>query len=222
MLRLIALLLALATPVAANQPNAWAPHFEARLGAIFAHAATAGVGHVVVLGDSNTEGFWWNMIGNCRVVNAGFGGARIADIAGKAEWVASTTAPAVVHIMAGTNNLYLKDGDAERSTEAADLLRTIEPFKAKGAKVVLWEIPPTSREFAPVSERERVNAIIRQVAKDSGALLESAWAASLANVDGAAAAGTVFIDGVHITAAGQSKRFARIEEINRSLGVKCP
>lgn len=222
MLRLLVLFAVLAVPATAREQNPWKPHFGARLGVIFSHAATAGVGRVVLLGDSNTEGFWWNIVGNCRVVNAGFGGARIADIADKAEWVATTTAPAIVHVMVGTNNLDRKVPEEERATEGDDLRRIIAPFRARGAQVMVWEIPPTSPDFAQNSERERINGVIRRAVKDTGVRLESAWASGLANADGSAGAGVVFSDGVHLTAASQAKRYARIDEINRSMAVKCP
>ncbi|MGM4909111.1 SGNH/GDSL hydrolase family protein [Rhizobium sp. 768_B6_N1_8] len=205
--------------------GSWEGHWVARSNTIMLESAIVGERQVMIFGDSNTEQFWWNEVGGCKILNAGFGAAQISDVVSYAEPLAETAKPAIVHIMLGSNNLRPgsnSTGDWRKRWDAmsAGLEKIVRTFKAVGSTVVLWEIPPTSRDFGSASDRDLINATIEKVALDTGVYLDKAWDKGLVAADGYAVSGSVVPDGVHLTAEVQHKRLLAIDEWDRKLQEK--
>lgn len=190
----------------------------------------------MLLGDSITEGFWWNNISGCLAINAGFGGARIHDLAGVVGSFASTTKPKHVHIMIGTNDLFVPASDPYLQTLDADLDTIVTAFTAQGSEVILWPIPPYAQSqssVVPAGRREAINAAIFRVATARSVWWDWWWpnTITVGTVTGAtvasgyAAAGSLNGDGVHLSAASQVSRFNRLVTwntyIKQQTGTAC-
>lgn len=213
--------LAISAPAFASS-NPWEAHFNARIPVIDLHVKVAGKGNVLLLGDSNSEMFWWTANAGCRVINAGFGGARFADIALRASAIAEMTEPKLVHIMLGTNNLPALIPENEQAAMGTHLTAIVAAFQAKGAKVVLWPVPPTASSFAPAARRAEINAIIQQVALDTGVFWDWWWPLQITGGDGYALPGAVIEDGVHLSSDSQVSRYYRLETWRTYTGTVCP
>lgn len=210
------------TGFAHAQSNPWEAHFNARMPVVESQTALLGKGGALILGDSNTEMFWWNENAGCRLVNAGMGGARIADIATRAQAIADLVVPKIVHVMVGTNNLSLLTPQAEWDAMASDLTTIVNAFKAKGSKVVLWPAPPTSPAFATKERRDAVNAVIQQVALDTGVFWDWWWPLQITGADGYGLPSALAADGVHLSPSSQVSRYYRMETWRTHTGASCP
>lgn len=187
----------------------WTAHFEARLGMLPLYTATAGTGQTVLVGDSNTEAFWWSMVAGCRIINAGMGGATVHDVAQRASLIAAITRPRIVHVMVGTNDMLSADvPDIVASAE-----QIIKAFRAVGALVVLWPVPPTAMPFSDRTDRrDGINDALLAAANSLGAFWDWWW--PLQGVP-------LQADGVHFSAQAQASRYYRIETWQRYLLGPC-
>ncbi|TCA48552.1 SGNH/GDSL hydrolase family protein [Rhizobium pisi] len=212
---LLAFSLAL-TPSLAWSANYYEPHFQSRMMTIAVQTWGIGPGAVMLLGDSNTEMFRPTQVGNCQVINAGFGGARIADIRDRAASLADIVHPSIVHIMIGSNDI------GQPSEGAADALaETVEAFKQRGASVTLWAIPPINTQFGKVENANAVNKIIANVAKAEDVSLVDDWAQEMIAADGYAKPNWIIGDGVHLSPNAQRIRETRIAQIDADI-LKTP
>ncbi|XKM40315.1 SGNH/GDSL hydrolase family protein [Rhizobium ruizarguesonis] len=177
------------------------------------NAWTVGPGAIVLLGDSNTEMMRPTAIGGCQIINAGFGGARIADIARRADGLADLTRPAIVHIMIGTNDAM--DGVQQGAVDS--LAGIVDAFQKRGATVVLWRLPPSGPKAGDLANFRRINDLITNVAKSKGVELESDWAGPITGSDGYAKQGWLIGDDIHLTPNGQAARVARIAALDSSI-----
>jgi len=229
------LLLAIFSMPAAIAQNYWGPHFEARASMVAYHAANLGAGKMLLIGDSNTEAFWWNNLSGCSAINAGMGGARIRDISTRAAAIAAVTQPKHVHLMIGTNNVTLPAGHAELATMQADIESIIAAFQAYGGLVVVWPVAP----FSPLwstdnSRRDQINAAALAAAIARGAYWDWYWPNTITIygstnngqvTSGHAVTGALVSDGVHFSASTQVSRYYHIEVwrqyIKNQTGVDC-
>lgn len=216
--------------------NPWQPHFDARSAILSHQNALLGTGDVVLYGDSNTEAFWWNTVGNCHLVNAGFGGARVRDLAIMAPQIAAMTKPKLAHIMVGTNNIdngFMASAAyaAERATIAGDMQTIINSFKAQGAKVVVWPVPPAAASFGSSAERDALNAAFFPLTSvPNNVLWDWWWPNTFTNAapatpgvvaSGAPTAGSMLSDGVHLSPSIQASRLARLQVWSSYTGTSC-
>jgi lysophospholipase L1-like esterase len=199
------------------------------------HAATLGIGKVLIIGDSNTEAMWWNNLSGCNTINAGMGGARIRDIATRAQAIAAATKPRHVHLMIGTNDVSLADGDPELATLQADTETIISAFQAYGSKVVVWPMPPFSSNWSTnLSRRDAINSALASAASSRGAYWDWYWPNTITQngdlsngtvTSGYAVSGALVGDGVHFSPSTQTSRYYRIETwrqyIKSQTGVDC-
>ncbi len=212
----------------------WARHFEAKIAVMNLQTPLLGTGDVVLYGDSNTEAFWWNQNGGCQLLNVGMAGSRISHLAQYAETVASSTRPKIVHIMAGTNNLTTAfrtspEGQAEWSTMQADMVKMVRAFKSRGAKVVVWPVPPFSSGFGSIADRDAINLMWYNVTVSEGILWDWWWPNQIMTgssgpgftLSGLASPGALLNDGVHLSASSQISRFYRMEVWRAQTGVTC-
>lgn len=187
----------------------WATdHIDARIGIIQLHTQTVGTGSTVLVGDSNTEGFWWTTIGPCNIINAGVGGANLHDVAQHANEIAAITLPKHVHIMLGSNDLY---GPLNAAQVRADIATTIRAFKSRGAQVIWWPVPPFAEGWMGInSVRLEFNAIAMEVSGYNGVWYDWYFPTTIGG-DGYAPAATMTPDKVHFSRATQVARWYRIE-----------
>lgn len=191
---------------------------------------TVGQGAILLLGDSNTEMVRPVTIDGCQIINAGFGGARIADIAARAAKLAQLTKPSIVHIMIGTNDARadLKDASSEdKEVEAAaeaewadmpvNLGKIIDPFTAAGSQVVVWGLPPTGPTFGHLDDFAYVSKLIEDVAREKNVRIETGWDMEMIGPDGYAKPGWLIGDDVHLTPNAQQVRVSRIAEIDKEI-----
>jgi len=208
---LLAFLLVLSGCAAASE---WEAHFAARMGVLNMHVQTAGTGKTLLLGDSNTEAFWWNTAGVCVVVNAGLGGATIRDVAERAADIADITRPRLVHVMIGTNNVFQTPSHPQWPTMKQDLTRIVDAFWSRGINVVLWPIPPVAGH---ATQRAGVNEAIWAVSTEKGVMIDWWWPETLT-------LNSLLLDGVHLTHVAQASRRARIDVwqqyLKSALGIQ--
>lgn len=212
--------------MATTHANAdWSSHWLSRASTIQFHVNTAGTQRMVIIGDSNTEAFWWNQNAGCRVINAGLGGARISNVAAYANAIAAATLPKVAHIMVGTNNIALSTSSAEWAATETDLKTIVNAFKSRGAVVVLWDMPPFDPSFGDQSKRVAINSVVASVAAQLGVYYDWWWDDQITASNGYAAAGSMLGDGVHFSPSTQVSRFHRLEvwknHIQADAGVNC-
>lgn len=208
--------------VRAQQPG----HFDVRMAIVDIHVAQTGYNRTLLLGDSNTEAFYWVEFNNdaCLVVNAGFGGARIQQIAERAPQIFASSRPRVAHVMVGTNNLYLSQTSSEWALMPAHLHAIAEAAAPYGTKLIWWPVPPMSQAGAPadyLAKRAALNAMIQAEAGASGGLLDWWWHQQITDANGYAVAGSMRGDGVHFSATTQSSRHARLGVWAQQPGVGC-
>lgn len=216
--------LGLAAGPALTEANPWQPHVAARMAVVGAQQALLGTGDVMLLGDSNTEMFWWNMIGSCQVLNAGFGGATIADIAALAPALAASARPRVVHVMLGTNDLRSASQEVLPAKRGAMML-IVEAFLAEGSVVVIWPVPPFAEGFSTPEARRRINGVLLSVAQETGAYWDWWWPNQIAQgphldgavTDGPALPGSMLGDRVHFAPETQLSRLQRLETWQASI-----
>lgn len=202
----------------AQAQSYWEPHFIARMGIIYLQTNKIGTGNVLLFGDSNTEAYWWNQnnSGSCWIMNAGFGGATIHDIAIRAVAVAEATQPKIVHLMIGTNDL----GSISPSTRT-DLQTIYNAFLPYGSIMIAWPIPPFGENFGDVtklSNRNTLNSILEEVASVNNAKWDWWWPLQIEKSDGYAVPGSLVSDGVHFSASTQTSRYYRIDTWNNYVG----
>lgn len=211
-------MLALSAPAAAAADSKYyEPHFSSRMMTIATQTWGLGPGAVMLLGDSNTEMFRPIQMDGCQIINAGFGGARIADIASRAAGLASIVKPSIVHIMIGTNDINKLGNEAADLQISDDLASIVQVFKTSGATVVLWSVPPVGPKFAKAENRTAMNDIILRVAKEASVEIETDWAGPMIGTDGYANPGWILGDDVHLTPNGQIVRATRIAALDSSI-----
>lgn len=203
MIRAFLFLFALLPSLAGAQ---WESHFTARMGVLSLQAPLLGPGRILLVGDSNTEALWWSTIGNCNVFNAGMGGAKSSDIAARAQSIATMMKPSTVHLMIGTNDILAA---IPPQTIANYVGQAIAAFKAQGATVVLWPVPPLSGYDVTAT-----NQALAVVANANGAYWDWWWPTQLNG-------GSFIGDGIHLSAAAQISRYYRIVTWTSYLGVAC-
>lgn len=162
---------------------------------------------VVMLGDSITEG--WKPADPAffggDVIDRGISGQTTGQMLLRLRSDVIELRPAVVHIMAGTNDIAGNRGAQSIETVQGNLASMVELARAHGIHVVLAAIPPVRRfywnpQVEPVATVAAMNAWLREYAQRKG-LTWVDYGAVLG--DGAGGIKAEFSgDGVHPNAAG--------------------
>jgi hypothetical protein len=184
-------------------------HWTARVNMMASHAAVLGSGRTLFLGDSLTEGLWWNYA--CGpAVNAGMGGIRISALLSHINAIMAATRPAVVVILVGINDATrMAPGQpADPATVGAFSGRysqLLDAITTHGAKPALLTILPVER-VGPLGDAyfdsnaiRQFNSAIRAFAANRGLPLVDAHS-NFVGADGFMHAGWS-IDGVHLYGA---------------------
>lgn len=162
---------------------------------------------VVFMGDSITQGWALEPFikDNPNFVGRGISGQTAPQMLVRFRSDVIALKPAVVHIMAGTNDVAQNTGP-ETAQEIEDYIRSmVELALANKIKVVLASIPP-AKEFywhpglSPAPQIRALNGWLREYAASRGLAYIDYWSV-LATTDGAMKA-EYSADGVHPNAAG--------------------
>lgn len=208
---------------AAAQPSPWQMHWSARFAALEAHTAVVGQGRTLIFSDSNYERFWWNTVDGCMILNAGFGGASIHDLANLAPQVAALTRPSHVFIGGGTNSIGLSHSDPQWASLATDIQRSINAFRAVGSNIILEYVPPVDASRAaelPAANRDHINALILSAGSANNINVDWWWASPspagsglLTGANGYALPGVNIADGIHWSGATTVKRYHEFDRM---------
>lgn len=171
--------------------------------------AAKGVRRVVFYGDSITEG--WGPTGSTRFfpgkpyVNRGISGQTTAQMLVRFRQDVLDLKPAVVVILAGTNDIAGNTGPASQRMIEDNLHSMVELARANGIGVVLSSVLPVSTYpwrpgSHPADAVRALNAALRDYARQQG-LVYLDYHAAMANADGGLDP-NLASDGVHPTDAG--------------------
>ena len=167
----------------------------------------AAAGRVVFFGDSITQGWAAFDAGlfSDQSVNRGISGQTTSQMVVRFQDDVIALKPAVVHILAGTNDVAGNTGPVAQAWIEANVRTLVELAKAHGVKVVLGSILPAGRftwrpELTPAPTIRALNANLRRYAEAEG-LVYVDYHAAMATPDGALRP-ELTGDGVHPNAAG--------------------
>jgi lysophospholipase L1-like esterase len=201
-------------PAAANTQPQWVPDWAAldwsqqcRYGADNAALAKPGRGRAVFIGDSITEGWMVadpTFFGPERI-DRGISGQTTAQMLVRFRADVLDLKPAVVHIMAGTNDIAGNTGPTSLARIQANIISMVELAQAHRITVILASIPPANRiAWRPQVEPAAVIRAMNRWLQDYAArrhLVYVDYYAALADEESGMKA--VFTeDGVHPNAAG--------------------
>lgn len=102
---------------------------------------------VVLMGDSITENWLMADPGffGSRIVNRGIGGQTSAQMLLRFRADVIALRPAIVHILAGTNDVAGNNGPTSPENFQNNIMSMVDLAKAHGIRVVLGAIPPADR-----------------------------------------------------------------------------
>lgn len=124
-------------------------HADARVSIMRLHAETLGYGRAILLGDSNMEGFWWNMVSAGSPpwqINGGIGGAGVDLMYQKIGAILGYTQPKVAVIMLGTNDMsWSRLASMDKTTWLPRYIPIIASIMNAGAVPVILTIPPVEQ-----------------------------------------------------------------------------
>lgn len=214
--------LTLAGPASAQQKETdaqrWTREWEERLHNDFGYLAryrddnaklgapVAGQPRVVFMGDSITEG-WVGKMPQFFVpgrVGRGISGQTTSQMLLRFRQDVIDLHPAVVQIMAGTNDIAGNTGPTTDAQVQANIMSMVELAQAHGIRVILASIPPADHfewkpGLEPAPRIAAMNAWLKDYAKRVGATYADYWSALHVGDTLNPAFGT---DGVHPNEAG--------------------
>jgi lysophospholipase L1-like esterase len=201
-------------PAAANAQPQWVPDWAAldwsqqcRYGADNAALAKPGRGRAVFIGDSITEGWMVadpGFFGPDRI-DRGISGQTTAQMLVRFRADVLDLKPAVVHIMAGTNDIAGNTGPTSLARIQANIMSMVELAQAHRIAVILASIPPANKiawrpQIEPVAPIRAMNRWLQDYAARRHLVYVDYYAALADEESGMKAAFTK--DGVHPNAAG--------------------
>lgn len=201
----------------------WLERYQAANAAL--PAATAS--RVVFMGDSITQG-WYDMVPTFFApdrVGRGIGGQTTPQMLLRFRQDVIALKPAVVQIMAGTNDIAGNTGPMTAEQTKANLMSMADLARQNGIRVILASIPPADHfpwrpGLATAPKIAALNAWMKDYAARTGAVYADYWTA-LHDGDALRAAWTS--DGVHPNPAGY-KVMAPVAEaaIRKALATPAP
>ena len=199
--------------------NKFSVEWNARLGTDFAYLArykeanaalvpTPGQPRIVFMGDSITEG-WVSKAGaffKPGRIGRGIGGQTTPQMLLRFRQDVIDLHPAVVHIMAGTNDIAGNTGPMTPEQTQANIKSMVELAHAHGVRVILASIPPADqfpwKPGTDVAQRiAGMNGWLKAYAARSGCVYADYWSA-LKQSDGLGMREGLSSDHVHPTEAG--------------------
>ena len=187
---------------------AWLGRYQAENAALppALSVSRAGTPRIVLMGDSITQG-WVEKAGGFFTpgrIGRGISGQTTPQMLLRFRQDVIDLHPAVVQIMAGTNDIAGNTGPMTAAQSQANIRSMTELAQAHGIRVVLASIPPADRfpwrpGIAPAPRIAAMNAWLRDYAARTGATYADYWAVLH---DGDAMRAAFTADGVHPNAAG--------------------
>lgn len=183
----------------------------------------------VLIGDSITEGFWWNSIGDCRIVNAGFAGINADGVAARLPIILQGGPPKYAIVMLGSNNTNLLPGnltftDAQAEAFEARYSQIVDTLRNAGTTVIVVSIPPIEPEKLKNISRSkdaiiRLNTIIRdRIAAPRGLTYVDLYDLLLHDSD-------ITTDGIHFSPATYRKYYdllnTTLSDVTAKSGKSC-
>ena len=173
-------------------------------------APAAGEQRVVFFGDSITEVWqrsWKQSFGDKPYVNRGISGQTSPQMVVRFHQDVVDLHPAVVVILAGTNDVAEKTGPMTPEMTLDDFRAMAEMARANGIKVVVGSIPPAddfywNKGLEPAPKIKAMNAKLEAWCKSNGVVWIDYYSA-LADEKGAMKPG-LSLDGVHPSPAGSA------------------
>jgi acyl-CoA thioesterase I len=169
--------------------------------------ASAARPRVVFIGDSITEGWDLSALAGpaLEVLNRGIGGQTTPQMLVRFRQDVIALRPAVVHVLAGTNDLAGNTGPATLEAIEDNLLSMVEIARANHVRVVLGSVPPAldfpwRPGLEPAPRIRALNAWLHELAARRGLVYADYWGV-LADAREALPA-PVSADGVHPNQAG--------------------
>jgi lysophospholipase L1-like esterase len=211
-------------PVPGEGPNGdWAflKRYQAQNATLTSDSA-----RVVFLGDSITEAWAREPMisGNRHFVGRGIGGQTSEQMLVRFRSDVIDLRPALVHIMAGTNDVAQNQGPESDAEIEGAIQSMVQLALANHIRVLLASIPPTA-DFPwrpgldPSPRIRRLNAWLQSYAREAGVNYVDYWPV-LATDLGAMRPG-LSSDGVHPTAAGYAAMRATAESaVRTALAVR--
>lgn len=173
--------------------------FLAGCGAVVHPTAHAPYGPAIFIGDSITQG--WNLpaaFNDVTVVNQGVSGQTSIDMLARFANDVLDQRPSIVHILAGTNDLW-----HAVDTDTGSVAKMASEAAAQGACVIVATIPPNENPTAPAGIDAQIdtwNESLVRLARTYGYKLAD-YHAALVNADGSENS-ALFLDGAHPNADG--------------------
>lgn len=175
----------------------------------------AGPDRILFMGDSITENWTREspaFFSRGERVGRGISGQTSAQMLGRFQADVIALKPAVVHILAGTNDIAGNGGPTDLPMIADNIRSMVQLARANGIAVVLATLPPARRfDWRPgIDPRPHIAALnswIRDYARAEGLALADYHPALDDGAGGLSSADAA--DGVHPTAAG----YARMEAV---------
>jgi lysophospholipase L1-like esterase len=226
--------------IALDPNNKWSVEWNARLGTDFPYLAryapanaalvpTPGHPRIVFMGDSITEG-WVNLAGDFFTpgrIGRGIGGQTTPQMLLRFRQDVIDLHPAVVQIMAGTNDIAGNTGPMTPEQTQANIKSMVELAHAHGIRVILASIPPADRfPWKPGLDAAQkivaMNAWLKAYAARSGCVYADYWSA-LKEPNGLGMREGLSSDHVHPTKAGYAVMAPVAEAaIKRALAMPAP
>ena len=161
---------------------------------------------IVFMGDSITEG-WYDMVPGFFAgerVGRGIGGQTTPQMLVRFRQDVIALKPAVVQIMAGTNDIAGNTGPITPEETQANIMSMAELARAHGLRVILASVPPADRfpwraGLATAPKIAALNAWMKAYAARTGSIYADYWTALH---DGDALRASLTYDGVHPNRAG--------------------
>ena len=204
---------------------AWLGRYQAENAAL--PAARADVPRIVFLGDSITQG-WVEKAGGFFTpgrIGRGISGQTTPQMVLRFRQDVIDLRPAVVHIMAGTNDIAGNTGPMSPDQTKANIRTMTELARAHGIRVILASIPPAGGfpwrpGLATADPIIAMNAWLKAYAAANNATYADYWTALH---DGKAMRAELASDGVHPNAKGYAVMAPVADEaIRASLATPAP
>ncbi len=190
---------------------------------------TPGHPRIVFMGDSITEG-WVNLAGDFFTpgrIGRGIGGQTTPQMLARFRQDVIDLHPAVVQIMAGTNDIAGNTGPMTPGQTQGNIRSMVELAHAHGIRVILASIPPAD-EFpwkpglAAADRIMAMNAWLKDYAARAGCVYADYWSA-LRQVNGLGMRDGLSSDHVHPTKAGYDVMTPVAERaIGQALALPAP
>jgi lysophospholipase L1-like esterase len=205
--------------IALDPNNAWSVAWHERLNSDWPYLAryrdanarlvpVSGQPRIVFMGDSITEG-WVDKAGSFFKpgrIGRGIGGQTTPQMLARFRQDVIDLKPAVVQIMAGTNDIAGNTGPMTPEQTQGNIRSMVELAQANGIRVILASIPPADKfpwkpDLEVADKIVAMNTWLRAYAERSGCVYADYWTA-LKQANGLGMRDGLSSDHVHPTAQG--------------------